>query len=185
MDRIRTDMSRTRAAGRGIALGAAAALALLLSPVAAVAQDKAPPNTGPGVKRTTFDNWSLLCQGNNCAAATNAVRAVIVFGYNLADGSLVMQIRLPTDAPEGRPLAIRMHNSGALLQLRVSGCTERYCTAAGAADKTEQVIQVMSKETSGTVGYQLAQQMQLEVFSLKGFNKAIAELRKRKPAKAK
>ena len=53
--------------------------------------------------------------------------------------------------------------------------------ASGAADKTEQVIQVMSKETSGTLGYQLGQQMQLEVFSLKGFNKAIAELRKRAP----
>ena len=39
----------------------------------------------------------------------------------------------------------------------------------------------MSKETSGTLGYQLGQQMQLEVFSLKGFNKAIAELRKRAP----
>jgi len=79
-------------------------------------------------------------------------------------------------------MAIRLHKSGALLQLRVGGCTKAYCTAAAAADKTEQVIQIMSKEASGTIGYQLGQQMQLEVFSLKGFNKAIAELRKRKPA---
>jgi invasion protein IalB len=181
MNRIRTDKSRARATGRRVVLGAAAALALLLTPVVAGAQDKQPPHTGPGVKRTTYDNWSLLCQGNNCAAATNAVRAVIVFGYNLTDGKLVMQIRVPKDAPDGRPLAIRLHTSGALLQLRVGGCNERYCTAAGAADKTEQVIQVMSKESSATVGYQLGQQMQIEVFSLKGFNKAIAELRKRAP----
>jgi len=174
-------MSQAHGAGRRIVLGAAAALALLLSPVAAGAQTTEPPHTGPGVKRTTYDAWSLLCQGNNCAAATNALRAVIVFGYNLSDGKLVLQIRVPKDAPEGRPLAIRLHNSGALLQLRVSGCNDRWCTAAGAADKTEQVIQVMSKETSGTLGYQLGQQMQLEVFSLKGFNKAIAELRKRAP----
>jgi len=182
MKRNRTDKSQAGAAGRRAIFGAAAALALLLSPVAAVAQNKAPPPTGPGVKRTTYDNWHLLCQGSSCAAATTAVRAVIVYGYNVSDGSLVMQIRLPTDAPEGRPMAIRLNTSGSLLQLRVGGCTQTYCTAAAAADKTEQVIKLMSKESSGIIGYQLGQMMQLEVFSLKGFTKAISELRKRKPA---
>jgi invasion protein IalB len=182
MNRIRTNKSQACAMGRRAVLGVAAALTLLLSPVAASAQDKALPNAGPGVKQTTYDSWHLLCQGTSCAAATNAVRAVILYGYNVSDGTLVMQIRLPTDAAEGRPMAIRLHTSGALLQLRVGGCAKSYCIAAAATDKTEQVIKIMSKETSGTLGYQLGQQMQLEVFSLKGFNKAIAELRKHKPA---
>jgi len=181
MNRIRTDKSRARAVGCRAVLGAAAALALLLSPVAAGAQNKA-PSKGAKVTETTFDNWRLICNGSSCAAVTRGVRAIIVFGYNAADGKMVMQIRLPTDAPERRPLAIRLHKSGMLLQLSVGGCNKKYCTAAGAPSKTEQVVAVMSKEQSGTIGYQLGQQMQLEVFSLKGFNKTIAELRKRKPA---
>jgi invasion protein IalB len=177
MKRIGDELKRVRAAGTRALLGAAA-LTLLLSPVGAQAQA---PNTGAGVKKTTYDNWHLLCQGASCAAATNATRAVVLFGYNTKDKNLVMQLRLPTDAPAGRPVAIRLHGTGALLQLRVSGCTKTYCTAAAAADKTEQVIKILAKESSGTVGYQLGQQMQLEVFSLKGFTKAISELRKRKP----
>ena len=185
MDRITDKTSQPRMAGRrGLFYAAAVLSLLLLSPLEAAAQGKPAqaPNTGPDVKRTTFDSWHLLCQGQSCAVATNAVRGVLVFGYNASDGSLVMQVRLPTDSPEGRPMAIRLHGSGALLQLRVGGCEKTYCTAAAAADKTEQVIQLLSKESSGTIGYQLGQQMQLEVFSLKGFTKAMAELRKRKPA---
>jgi invasion protein IalB len=175
MKRIGDEMKRVRAAGTRALLGAAA-LTLLLSPVGAQA-----PNTEPGVKRTTFDGWQLLCKNQSCAATTTAVRAVIVFGYAASDKTMVMQVRLPTDAPEGRPVAIRLHKSGTVLQLRVGNCSKVYCLAAAAADKIDQVIEVLGKETSGTLGYQLGQQMQLEVFSLKGFTKAISELRKRKP----
>ena len=165
-------------------LCAAAALSLLLAPGVATAQNKPAqaPNTGPGVKRTTFDRWHLLCKGNSCAIATTAVRGVIVFGYNASDGKMVMQVRLPTDAPEGRPVGIRLHKSGSVLQLRVNGCQKTFCAAPAAADKTQQVVQLLSKESSGTLGYQLGQSMQIEVFSLVGFNKAYGELLKHKPA---
>jgi invasion protein IalB len=177
MNRSGTDTSRIRRAGRRAALGAAAALALLAAPVAANAQQQA----APPVKRTAFDNWYVQCRGNTCAAATQATRAVVLFGYNVKDGSLVMQVRLPTDAPAGRPMAIRLHKSGALLHFSVNACAKTYCLAAAAPDKTEKIIQLLSKEPSGTLGYQLGQQLQLEVFSLKGFTKAITELRKHKP----
>ena len=109
------------------------------------------------------------------------MRGVILFGYNASDGSMVMQVRLPPEAPQGRPVAIRLHKSGSVLQLRVGGCQQTFCTAAAAADKTQQVVQLMAKEASGTLGYQLGQQMQIEVFSMVGFTKAYAELLKRKP----
>lgn len=174
---------RRRAAGLRALAGAIAVASLLFAPVAATAQQKPAqaPKAGPGVKRTTFDRWHLLCQGQSCAIATNAVRGVIIFGYNASDGSLVMQVRLPTDAPEGRPIAIRLHKSGTVLQLRVSTCQKTFCAAAAARDKTTQVVALLTKETSGTLGYQLGQTMQLEVFSLVGFNKAYSELLKRKP----
>ena len=161
----------------------AAALLLALIPGDVAAQDKPAqvPNVGPGVERTTYGNWHLLCNGPNCAIATNAVRGVLVFGFNSSNGSMVMQVRLPTESPEGRPVAIRLHKSGTLLQLRVGACDQTYCAASAAADKTGQVVDLFAKEASGTLGYQLAQQMQLEVFSLNGFGKAIAELRKRQP----
>ena len=170
------------------ALICAAALAVALVPGDVAAQSKPAqvPNVGSGVKRTTFGNWHLLCNGPNCAIATNAVRGVLVFGFNSSDGSLVMQVRLPTDSPEGRPVAIRLHKSGTLLQLRVGACDQSYCAASAASNKTGQVVDLFTKEASGTLGYQLAQQMQLEVFSLNGFSKAMAELRKRQPpAKAR
>lgn len=183
MERTKTTMRRLRATGFCGLLCAAAAVSLLMTPVVASAQNKPAnaPNTGPAVKRTTFDRWHLLCQGTSCAIATNAVRGVLLFGYNASDGKMVMQVRLPTEAPQGRPVAVRLHKSGSVLQLRVGGCQKTFCTAAAAADKTQQVVKILSKEASGTLGYQLAQQMQLEVFSLVGFNKAYAELLKRRP----
>ena len=183
MEWTRSTTRWCRATGFRSLLGAVAAVSLLLMPVGASAQNKPAqaPNAGPGVKRTTFDRWHLLCQSASCAIATNAVRGVILFGYNASDGSMVMQVRLPPEAPQGRPVAIRLHKSGSVLQLRVGGCQKTFCTAAAASGKTQQVVQLMAKEASGTLGYQLGQQMQIEVFSMIGFTKAYAELLKRKP----
>jgi len=183
MDRIRNEKGWPRLPGQRRLLLAAAAISVLLLPIQAFAQGKPAqaPNTGPEVKRTTYDRWHLLCNTKSCAVATTAVRGVILFGYNASDGALVMQVRLPPQAPDGRPVGIRLHKSGTVLQLRVSGCQKTFCAAAAARDKTEQVIQLFSKEVSGTLGYQLGQQMQIEVFSLAGFNKALSELRKRAP----
>lgn len=160
---------------RGLLL--AAAFPLLLGGQA-FAQAQKPAVETPGLKRQGFGRWNLICQGSKCAIATHAVRAAIVFGFNASDGALVMQVRLPTDAPEGRPVALRLHKSGTVLNLRVNGCQKTYCAAAAAVGKTEQVVALFSKEASGTLGYQLAQDMQLEVFSLNGFVKAMEELRK-------
>jgi invasion protein IalB len=187
MQSTESSQRRRRAAGFRALFGAAAAFSLLLTPGAATAQQKPAqaPKTAPGVKRTTFDRWHLLCQGKSCAIATTAVRGVIVLGYNASDGKMVMQVRLPTAAPEGRPVAIRLHKSGSVLQLRVNGCQKTFCAAPAAADKTQQVVKMLAKETSGTLGYQLGQDMQIEVFSLVGFNKAYSELLKRRPAPKK
>lgn len=182
MDRETKMERRMRRTGlRGVLL--AAALPLLLGGQV-FAQAQKPAVDTPGLKRQGFGQWNLVCQGPNCAIATHAVRAAIVFGYNAGDGALAMQVRLPTDAPQGRPVALRLHKSGAVLNLRVTDCQKTFCTAAAAIGKTEQVIDLFSKEAGGTVGYQLAQDMQLEVFSLNGFVKAMEELRKTKPKAA-
>jgi invasion protein IalB len=89
-----------RMTGLRAVLGVVAALSLLTFPIGAGAQNKpAAPKTGAGVKKTTYDRWHLLCQGGSCAAATNAVRGVILFGFNTTDGALVMQLRLPPQSP--------------------------------------------------------------------------------------
>ena len=182
MDRETKMERRMRRIGlRGALL--AAALPLLLGGQA-FAQAQKPAVDTPGLKRQGIGQWNLICQGPNCAIATHAVRAAIVFGFNAGDGALAMQVRLPTDAPQGRPVALRLHKSGAVLNLRVTDCQKTFCTAAAAIGKTEQVIDLFSKEAGGTVGYQLAQDMQLEVFSLNGFVKAMEELRKTKPKAA-
>jgi invasion protein IalB len=162
---------------RGVLL--AAAVPLLLAGQA-FAQAQKPAAAAP-TKRGSFGEWDLLCQGQTCAIAHRAVRAVIVFG-NSSDGSMAMEIRLPTDAPQGRPVALRLHKSGTVLNLRVNDCFPTFCRALAAGGKTDEVIALFSKEPSGTLGYQLAQDMQLEVFSLNGFAKAVEELRKLKPS---
>jgi invasion protein IalB len=158
----------------------AAALPLLLAGPA-VAQAQKPAVGAQPTKRGSYGAWDLLCQGQTCAIAHRTVRAVLVFG-NSSDGGMAMEIRLPTDAPQGRPVAMRLHKSGTVLNLRVNDCFPTFCRALAAGSKTEQVIELFSKEPGGTLGYQLAQDMQLEVFSLNGFTKAIEELRKLKPS---
>ncbi len=165
------------AARRGVLL--AAALPLFLGGQA-LAQAQKPAAEAQPVKRGTYGAWDLLCQGQTCAIASRAVRAVLVFG-NSSDGKLAMEIRLPTDAPQGRPVAMRLHKSGTVLNLRVNDCFPTFCRALAAGGKTDQVIEIFSKEPGGTLGYQMAQDMQLEVFSLNGFPKAVEELRKIKP----
>jgi invasion protein IalB len=158
----------------------AVALPLLLAGQAA-AQAQKPAADAPAGKRAAYGEWDLLCQGSTCAIAHRAVRAVMVFGTS-SDGGMAMEIRLPTDAPQGRPVALRLHKSGTVLNLRVNDCFPTFCRALAAGGKTDQVIDLFSKEPSGTLGYQLAQDMQLEVFSLNGFVKAVEELRKIKPS---
>ena len=160
----------------------AAALPVLLGGQA-FAQAQKPAAGAQPTKRGSYGEWDLLCQGQTCAIAHRAVRAVMVFG-NSSDGSMAMEIRLPTDAPKGRPVALRLHKSGTVLNLRVNDCFPTFCRALAAGGKTGQVIELFSKEPSGTLGYQLAQDMQLEVFSLNGFVKAVEELRKIKPSAA-
>ena len=69
------------------------------------------------------------------------------------------------------------HTTGQLQQLfrRSAGA------AVAAAGRTGQVINLFKKEVSGSMAYQLGQQLQIEVFSLRGFSKAMDELAKRKP----
>lgn len=136
---------------------------------------------GAATKSKAFNQWRLICKDKACAAAHRGTRAVLIFGYNASDGKLVMQVRLPPEASENRPMVLRLHKSGALLHLRVDACGKAYCTAAAAADRTSQVANLFKKEVSGSMAYQLGQQLQIEVFSLRGFSKAMDELAKRKP----
>ena len=147
----------------------------MLGPQTGVAQGQAKQ------KSIAFEQWRLICRNAACAIAHQGVRTVVIFGFNKSDGKLVMQVRVPPEASENRPMALRLHKSGTLLHLRVDSCRKEFCSAAAAADRTRQVIDLFSKESSGTVAYQLGQQLQIEVFSLRGFSKAMAELAKRKP----
>lgn len=160
--------------GGGAVLAVMALIGLALAPQSASAQ-------GASTKSKAFNQWRLICREKACAAAHRGTRAVLIFGYNTSDGKLVMQVRLPPDAAENKPMVLRLHKSGALLHLRVDACGKAYCTAAAAADRTSQVIKLFKKEASGSMAYQLGQQLQIEVFSLRGFSKAMAELGKRKP----
>ena len=169
-------MNRKTETARLWRIATAAILPLLLC-IPAHAQKPAEPPLG---KRASYGQWDLLCQGETCAVAHRAVRAVLVFG-NSSQGTMAMEIRLPTDAPQGRPVAMRLHKSGAVLNLRVNDCFKTFCRALAAGGKTDQVVSLFSKEASGTLGYQVGQDMQLEVFSLNGFAKAIDELRKIQP----
>ncbi len=67
--------------------------------------------------------------------------------------------------------------------MRVTSCEKTFYVASAAPDKMDQVIALFAKEDGLTLGYQLAQQMQLEVFSLAGFPRALEELRKNAPKK--
>lgn len=163
------------AVGRGAVVAVMAFVGLALAPQSAFSQGAAKS------KSTAYGQWRLLCQKKACAVIHRGTRAVLVFGYNTSDGKLVMQVRLPPDAAENKPMVLRLHKSGALLHLQVGGCSQAYCTAVAAADRTSQVIQIFKKEAGGSMAYQLGQQLQIEVFSLRGFDKAIAELAKRKP----
>lgn len=181
MDSKRQSVRQRCIAGmRGLFVAAAVSLLLLLL-LPGRAEAQAPRKTpSDGV---TYGAWQLLCQPGGCAIVQRTVRAVILFGYNVQGGALVMQVRLPTDAPIGRPVALRMHKSGTLLQMRVTACGKTYCTASAAPAKMNQVIALFSKEPGGTLGYQLAQDLELEVFSLNGFSRALQELRKHPPKK--
>jgi invasion protein IalB len=127
----------------------AAAVPLLLAGQAFAQAQK--PAAAAATKRGSFGEWDLLCQGQTCAIAHRAVRAVIVFG-NSSDGSMAMEIRLPTDAPQGRPVALRLHKSGTVLNLRVNDCFPTFCRALAAGGKTDEVIALFSQEPSGTLG---------------------------------
>ncbi len=159
---------------RGVGVAIVALAGLVLTPHSVSAQ-------GVPAKSKAFNQWRLICKDKACAAAHRGTRAVLIFGYNSSDGKLVMQVRLPPEAPENKPMVLRLHKSGALLHLRVDACGKAYCTAAAAADRTSQVANLFKKEVSGSMAYQLGQQLQIEVFSLRGFSKAMAELAKRKP----
>jgi invasion protein IalB len=175
MDSKKRSFRRKCIAGmRGFFVLAAVAMPLLSGQAMAQA---------PGQQKPAgYGAWELVCQEQGCAIAHRTVRAVIIFGYNASDGALVMQVRLPADAPVGRPVAIRMHKSGTILQMRVTDCGKTFCTASAAPSKMDQVTALFEKEAGGTLGYQLAQDMELEVFSLNGFPRALEELRKH-PAK--
>jgi len=161
--------------GRVAAIAVVSLAGLALAPQHASAQGAAKP------KSTAYGQWRLICKEKACAAAHRGTRAVLIFGYNAKDGQLVMQVRLPPDAAENKPMVLRLHKSGALLHLHVDGCGQAYCTAVAAAGRTGQVINLFKKEVSGSMAYQLGQQLQIEVFSLRGFSKAMDELAKRKP----
>lgn len=161
--------------GRAAAVAVIALTGLALAPQSALAQG------GVSTKSKAFNQWRLICKDKACAAAHRGTRAVLIFGYNASDGKLVMQVRLPPEAAENRPMVLRLHKSGALLHLRVDACGQAYCTAVAAADRTPQVIKMFKKEVSGSMAYQLGQQLQIEVFSLRGLAKALDELAKRKP----
>jgi len=178
MDTKTHGFHQARGAGiRRLIAGTALALLALAGPAAAQAPAQAPGKT------IAFGSWELVCQTQGCAIAQRSVRAVILYGFNTSTGVLVMQVRLPPDAPEGRPVAIRTHKTGTMLHLRVTGCEKTFCVASAAPDKMDQVIALFAKEDGVTLGYQLAQQMQLEVFSLAGFPRALEELRKHAPKK--
>lgn len=161
--------------GYGAVVAVAALAGLAFAPHQASAQEAVKP------KSTAYGQWRLICKDKACAAAHRGTRAVLIFGYNAADGKLVMQVRLPPDAAENRPMVLRLHKSGALLHMHVDGCGQAYCTAIAAAGRTGQVINLFKKEVSGSMAYQLGQQLQIEVFSLRGFSKAMDELAKRRP----
>ena len=186
-------MTRTRGpvCARLIRLEAACAAMLFLValfPVEAEGQTppqgQATPQSVPAVKTKAFGKWNIYCRNKKCALAQHTQRAIMVFGFNASDGALVMQVRVPPDAPVNRPLALRLHKSGALLHLRVNSCNNQLCVASAVPKKTKQVIDLFSKESSGTLAYQLAQTMMIEDFTLKNFSKAIAELQKSRPPKA-
>ena len=170
------------------AVCAAVLFLVALSPIEAVGQQppagQTPSQSTPAVKTKAFGKWNIYCRDQKCALAQHTQRAIMVFGFNASDGALVMQVRVPPDAPVNRPLAIRLHKSGALLHLRVTKCSNQLCVASAIPKKTQQVIDLFSKENSGTLAYQLAQTMMIEDFTLKNFNKAIAELQKNRPPKA-
>jgi len=161
--------------GHGALVAIVALAGLALTPQSASAQG------GASTKSKAFNQWRLLCREKACAAAHRGTRAVLIFGYNTSDGKLVMQVRLPPDSAENKPMVLRLHKSGALLHLNVDACGKAYCTAAAAAGRTSQVIKMFKKEVSGSMAYQLGQQLQIEVFSLRGFAKALDELAKHKP----
>jgi invasion protein IalB len=172
---------QARGAGmRRLIAGTALALWALTAPAGPAAAQAAAQAPG---KTVAYGVWELVCQTQGCAIAQRSVRAVMIFGFNTSNGILVMQVRLPTDAPQGRPVAIRTHKSGTMLHMRVTSCEKTFCVASAAPDKMDQVIALFSKEDGLTLGYQLAQQMQLEVFSLAGFPRALEELRKSAPKK--
>jgi invasion protein IalB len=86
---------RRRASGLHAAVGAAAALSLLLMPGAATAQ-----KTNPEVKRTTFDRWEMLCPANACGILTRAVRGMLIVGFSNQTNDVLFQVRLPAEAAE-------------------------------------------------------------------------------------
>ena len=187
-------MTRMRGAicARISMLGAAGVFVLLLAsgtPTDAIGQTppagQAPAQSQPAVKTKSFGKWNIYCRDKKCALAQHTKKAILVFGFNATDGALVMQVRVPAEAPENRPMAIRLHKSGALLHLRIDTCAGGLCVASTAPKKTDQVIKLFSKENSGTVAYQLAQTLMIEDFTLKNFNRAIAELKKIGPKKRK
>ena len=136
---------------RSIRLEAACAAMLLLVaffPIEAVGQTppegQAPAQSAPAVKTKAFGKWNIYCRDQKCALAQHTQRAIMVFGFNASDGALVMQVRVPPDAPVNRPLAIRLHKSGALLHLRVTKCSNQLCVASAVPKKTKQVIDLFS-----------------------------------------
>lgn len=167
---------RRRASGLHAAVGAAAALSLLLTPGAATAQ-----KTNPEVKRTTFDRWEMLCPANACGILTRAVRGMLIVGFSNQTNDVLFQVRLPAEAAEQGPVALRLHKSGTVLHMRVNKCLKEYCIANSPPAKLPEVLKVFSKESSGTLGYEFGQTLQLEVFSLAGFNRAYSELMKHRP----
>ena len=158
-----------------------AMIVIAAAALVAVTPQTVPAQQGKPEAGKVFKYWRLICQDGNCAIAHRMVRAVMLFGYNAADGSLALQVRVPPDAPVNRPMALRLHKSGALLHLQVETCRRQHCVASAARDRVQTVIDVFAKENAGTLAYQLGQQLQMEVFSLRGFNDAIKELQTRAP----
>ena len=182
MDRI-GDRGTWGARIASLLIAGATALVIAMLPIHGKAQTQPPSPSPPTAKAKTFGQWSLYCRQKNCAIAHRTKAAIIIFGFNKSDGALVMQVRVPKDSPENRPMAVRLHKSGALLHLRVSTCNIKFCVASAKPDKTLQAIKYFAKENSGTLAFQMAQTMMIEDFSLTGFNKAIAALRKGRAAK--
>lgn len=128
------------------------------------------------VREESFPGWTLRCFDEvesaeaHCTAFSNSEGARLIVA-TAKDGSPPrIVVHVPPEAEEGDPVALHL-DSDATLQVRVWGCTERYCEAAMDSEAVSAVVSRLVADTKGIIIYRMRDNMHLVPVSLTDFDK--------------